>query len=169
MYVGRRPAPGSRFFCTRELTGATLRPVAEKVFRKLTTLSSAHPELRCIAVSHSSPSATEAWIPLVGGAWEVEVVVDEQRDLYAQWGLGVSSTWHVFNPQAMYATVALGRKEGIWNRPTESGTRWQTGGAFAVGMDGVVRWAHVSSGASDVPDFDEVLRVFEQEAGTAGP
>jgi len=139
-------------------------PFAEKNFKLLTALSSSRPALHCIAVSHSSREATDRWIPQVGGEWEVEVLVDEGRDLYSLWGLGIASTWHVVNPVAAYSALDLGRREGIWNRPTESGSRWQTGGAFAVDAQGVVRWAHVASRADDVPDFEEAVRRLELPA-----
>jgi hypothetical protein len=135
-------------------------PVAEKTFKQLTAISAKHRALHCVAVSHSSQEATEKWIPQVGGEWEVEVIVDEDRDLYAAWGLGISSTWHVFNPAAIYSVYSLGKNENIWNRPTESGSRWQTGGAFAVDKDGVIRWAHVSKSADDIPNFEEVIKLF---------
>ena len=51
----------------------------------------------------------------------------------------------------------LGRSEEIWNRPTESGSRWQTAGLFAVDGNGVVRYAHVAQAADDRGDLDEAL------------
>lgn len=108
-------------------------------------------------MSHSSDEATERWVPQVGGAWKADVVVDEGRDLYANWGLGTSSTWHMVNPFALYSVYRLGTEQGIWNRPTESGTRWQTSGAFAIDDTGIVRWTHVSKTADDMPDFDAAL------------
>ena len=94
----------------------------------------------------------------MGGEWETHVVVDEARNAYAAWGLGTSSTWHAYNPWAVYNTFALGKKEGIWNRPTESGSRWQTGGAFAVDKKGIVQWSKAASAADDIPDLQEALR-----------
>lgn len=132
--------------------------VAEKTFKSLTAISDQHKDdLHCVAVSHSSAEATERWVPQVGGAWQTDVVVDEGRDVYAKWGLGLSSAWHAFNPFALYSVYRLGADEGIWNRPTESGSRWQTSGAFAVDADGTIRWAHVSSAANDLPDFNAAL------------
>lgn len=96
-------------------------------------------------MSHSSTDATERWVPQVGGAWETEIIVDEGRDLYATWGLGVSSAWHMLNPFALYSVYRLGKDQGIWNRPTESGTCWQTSGAFAIDGEGIVRWSRVES------------------------
>ncbi|RSL59134.1 hypothetical protein CEP54_007409 [Fusarium duplospermum] len=128
-------------------------PFAEKTFKSLAALSDAHPQVHCIAVSHSSAEATDHWLPQVGGTWSVDVVIDEGRDIYAKWGLGISSTWHAVNPVTLWSVFSLGTNEGIWNRPTESGSRWQTSGAFAVDRDGTIRWAHVSRTADDVPDL----------------
>lgn len=119
-----------------------------------------------IAVSHSSPSATQHWLSSLpasasAGAEAVQVIVDETRALHAAWGLGVSSAWHVLNPWSLYAVYALGRQEGIWNRPTESGSRWQTAGSFAVDARGLLRWAAVSKAADDVPDFRDALEALE--------
>ncbi|KAG5983094.1 hypothetical protein E4U55_000850 [Claviceps digitariae] len=132
-------------------------PFAEKTFKRLAAISDLHRDVRCIAVSHSSSEATERWIPQVGGAWQTEMVIDQERDLYADWGLGLSSTWHAFNPFSLYSVYRLGADEGIWNRTTESGSRWQISGAFAVDGDGTVRWLHVSKTADDLPDFDAAL------------
>lgn len=132
-------------------------PFAEKLFKTLTTGSSIHKEIHFIAVSHSNAEATERWVIQVGGNWEVEMVIDTERDLYAQWGLGMSTTWGVLNPLALYRTFQLGKQESIWNRATESGTRWQTGGAFALDKDGTVKWAHVSTTADDIPNIEAAL------------
>lgn len=137
-----------------------LRAVAEKTFKSLSAISDKHKEINCIAVSHSSPAHTEKWIPMVGGAWSVSTIVDEDRDLYAQWGLGVASTWHVFSPWVISSVFRLGKQENIWNLPTESGNRWQTAGAFAVGADGLVKYSQVSRTADDLPDFDAVLKAL---------
>ncbi|KAI1760310.1 hypothetical protein GGR53DRAFT_93213 [Hypoxylon sp. FL1150] len=66
--------------------------------------------LTCIAVSHSSREATRKWIDLLGGAWNVEVVIDDERAVYAAWGLGLGSVWSMFNP----ATQINGFKEKGW-------------------------------------------------------
>jgi hypothetical protein len=52
---------------------------------------------------------------MLGGAWNVQLVVDEERAIYAAWGLGVaSSVWYVLNPtsqvQAWKETGWLGEK-----------------------------------------------------------
>ncbi len=120
-----------------------------------------YPEIQCVAVSHSSQDATDQWVVELGGEWEARVVVDYERDVYAAFGLGAASTWHVLNPLSLYATYRLGKDEGIWNRATESGTRWQMGGAFAVDAAGCVRWAQVARTADEVPDLEEAARALK--------
>ncbi|KAK0125203.1 hypothetical protein ONS96_009061 [Cadophora gregata f. sp. sojae] len=132
-------------------------PIAEKTFLSLRDLSLRDTSKKYIAVSHSSNSATMTWLESVGGKGNVRVVVDEERELYGDWGLGVSSTWHVLNPWSLYAVYALGKKEGIWNKPTESGTRWQTSGSFAISEAGTIKWVAVSKAADNLPDFEEAV------------
>ncbi|KAH7632222.1 hypothetical protein B0T09DRAFT_337398 [Sordaria sp. MPI-SDFR-AT-0083] len=72
-------------------------PFAEKAFRILTALSVSHPNLHFLA-------------------WEADVIVDESRALYAQWGLGTTSTWYAYKPWALWNTYKLGVAEGIWGR-----------------------------------------------------
>jgi len=86
------------------------------------------------------------------------VVVDHERQVYVQYGLGISSFWHVLNPWSMSAVFKLGRDENIWNRPTESGSRWQTAGVFAMDSNGVVRYSHPSQATDDLGDFDNALQ-----------
>lgn len=142
---------------TTELS-LTPRQVAERTFKSLATLSEQYKDVHCVAVSHSSSDATERWIPQVGGAWDVDMLVDEKRDLYAKWGLGLTTTWQTLGPTVLYSAFRLGMAEGIWNRPTESGTRWQKSGAFAVDGDGTVRWVHVDASADDVPDLAAAVK-----------
>jgi len=124
-------------------------------------LANKHKDVNFVTVSHSDETSTEKWVVAVGGDWDVEVVVDAERELYLAWGLGVSSFWHVLNPLSMWSAIQLSRKKGaehFVNRPTESGTRWQTSGSFAVDKDGLVQWVRVAPSANDIPDFKEALK-----------
>jgi hypothetical protein len=38
------------------------------------------------------------------------VIVDEEREVYAKWGLGISSFWHILNPWSMYSVYTLGKQ-----------------------------------------------------------
>jgi len=131
--------------------------VAEKTFLSMRTSAEKHPNIRFLAVSHSTSDATNTWLDSLGGHGAIEIVVDEDRDLFAQWGLGVSSFWHVLSPWALWSVYRLGNDEGIWNRPTESGNRWQTAGSFACDGQGVVRWGKAAGSASETPDFEEAV------------
>jgi hypothetical protein len=133
---------------------------------RLRYLANRHPEIDFIAVSHSSQEATDKWAIEIGGEWDVNVIVDPERELYAQWGLGLSSAWHVLNPWSMYSVYQLGKKDHIWNRPTQSGTRWQIAGSFAVDKDGIVRWVRIAKSADDVPTFKEGMEALKENEPT---
>jgi hypothetical protein len=74
--------------------------------------------VHCIAISHSSQGATQKWLDLIGGAWNVEVVIDEDRSIYAAWGLGLGSVWYLFNPTSQVA--GFQNKGWLGNRVAES-------------------------------------------------
>ncbi|KAK3336383.1 hypothetical protein B0T19DRAFT_37197 [Cercophora scortea] len=97
---------------------------AQKTFLHLRALATRYPnELTCIAVSHSSPVATKKWLDLVGGAWGVQVIVDEDRSIYAAWGLGLGNFLYLFHP----ASQVAGFKEKGWLGATVVGSLQRTG------------------------------------------
>ena len=133
--------------------------VAEKTFRAFRTTAASHTEMHFVAVSHSDTAATERWLASVDGTGQVQTLVDSERTMYAQWGLGVSSFWHVLNPWSLWSVYKTGQQEGIWNKPTESGNRWQTAGSFAVDRQGIVRWSRKAETADEVVDFHEAVQL----------
>ena len=139
------------------LTPLRTRLVAEKNFKILAALSEKHPDVKFIAVSQSSEADTERWIPVVGGTWDVEVVDNPERNLFADWGLGTAGAWHAYSPSVLWSTYRLYATDGIWGRSSGSGSVWQRCGVFAVDRFGTVCWTHYSNGADDVPDFEEAL------------
>lgn len=136
--------------------------VAEKTFLRLREAATSHPNIHFIAVSHSTPEHTATWQQDIGGTnpANLEVVVDDQREIYGAWGLGVSSVWHVLSPWGLYDLYKLAKEEGIANRPTASGFRFQTGGAWAVDAKGKVVWGGVAAGANEIPDFAEAVEAL---------
>lgn len=151
---------GLYFYCS--IWYILISKVAEKTFLLLRKVSEARSDVHCIAVSHSEKAATEKWLEAVGGAGNVEIVVDHERKLYGQYGLGVASAWHVLNPWSMADVFKLAREERIKNRPTESGTRWQTAGTFAIDSHGEVQYVQVAQQASENGDFDKALHSLEK-------
>jgi hypothetical protein len=116
-----------------------------------------HANIHFLAISHSSQEATERWLaslpsPDKNTQPNLHIIVDAEREAYAAWGLGVSGWWHVLG--SIPGTRKL-KEEGITVRGTESGSRWQTAGNFAVDGQGVVRWSRVDKRADDMPDFEE--------------
>lgn len=109
-------------------------------------------------MSHSDKQSTDKWVNAVGGAGQVEVLVDADRTTYGKWGLGISSLWHTLNPWSLGNVFTLGREEKIWNRPTESGSRWQTAGTFAVDSGSMVRYVQVAKTADEIGDFEKAAQ-----------
>lgn len=156
--------------------------VAQKTFLALRTLGNRYPDIHCIAISHSSAEATRRWVDMMGGAWAVRVVVDEERALYAAWGLGTGGVWYLLNP----ATQVQGWKEKGWlgdkvagaiktevksverkdddeeeDGPlTTMGNKWQEAGAFAVDGSGTVIWGGKAARADDVMNLEEGARLL---------
>ncbi|KAH9889135.1 hypothetical protein F4778DRAFT_773359 [Xylariomycetidae sp. FL2044] len=98
---------------------------AQKSFLALRALATKNQgRLTCIAVSHSSAAATRKWMDLLGGAWAVEVVIDEDRAIYAAWGLGLGNVWSMFNP----TTQIQGWKEKGWLGITVANSVQKTSG-----------------------------------------
>ncbi|KAJ6534652.1 hypothetical protein DFH09DRAFT_1249969 [Mycena vulgaris] len=132
-------------------------PFAEKTFKALRATAAHTPEIRFVAVSHSDQGSTERWVDVVGGREMVEIIVDADRDAFAQWGPGLSSLGHFMSPAGLWAAYRLGKDDGIWNRPTESGNRWQMSGSFAVDSEGTVRWGGPMRRADEIPNFQEAV------------
>lgn len=134
--------------------------VAEKTFLQLRETANKNPSIHFVAVSHSNQEHTTKWQQEIGGAnpSNLEVVVDEKREFYGAWGLGVASVWHVLNPKGLYELYKMAKEEGIMNRPTESGFRWQTSGAWAVNGKGKVVWGGVAAVANEIPDFGDAVK-----------
>ncbi|KAG9243554.1 hypothetical protein BJ878DRAFT_443122 [Calycina marina] len=149
------PPPDRRpvLVCFLRNTGCAF---AEKTFLDLRTIANKYPNIQCVAISHSSCAATERWVTALGGSWAVSIVVDEDRSLYAAWGLGVSNSWHLVAPPVGIAARKLWNEEKIWPREVDpSGNRWQTGGSWVVDRSGNVRWGGAMRSAADIPNFKE--------------
>ncbi|RDH33831.1 hypothetical protein BDQ94DRAFT_142746 [Aspergillus welwitschiae] len=137
-------------------------PVAEATFLELRTAAENHSEINFVAVSHSDQPSTERWLESIGGTGEsgsnpVTVIVDADRKIYAQWGLGVTSWSHVLSPAGLLSIGKLGWERGIWNRPTESGSRWQLSGNWAVDAEGGVRWGGPVKRADELLDIEQAI------------
>ena len=84
-------------------TNTRKTPVAQQSFLLLRALAlrqspGRNTPITFIAVSHSSAAATQKWIDMLGGTrGVVKVIVDEERAIYAAWGLGTGSAWYVLN------------------------------------------------------------------------
>jgi hypothetical protein len=141
-----------------KLYAADTATVAEKTFLQLRVLASTHPDVHFVAVSHSDQAATDSWLaalpePSRNNQFNLQIIVDAEREVYAAWGLGTSSFWHVLG--SIPSVSKLDKEEGIKVRSTESGSRWQTAGNFATDEEGIVMWSRKDERADDMPDFKE--------------
>jgi hypothetical protein len=132
-------------------------PFAEATFLHAREAAAREADVRWIAVSHGTREQTDRWCEAVaGGPGPVELVVDEERAVYAAWGLGRTNVGHFLGRRSLSEAARLAR-QGIRNRHP-SGTRWQRAGTFAVDGSGTVRFVHVPESAGDVPDLDAAAR-----------
>ncbi|KAF2794899.1 hypothetical protein K505DRAFT_324451 [Melanomma pulvis-pyrius CBS 109.77] len=136
-------------------------PFTEKLFLAMRALSNRHPSIHFIAISHCTPAATNEWVKKLGGAWNVDVVVDQTRELYALWGLGVSNWGHLLHPRNGYNQIMLGKTQGVWGQQVgEGGSRWQVGGAFAVDERGIMKWGKPMDSVDEEIRLDEAVRAL---------
>lgn len=90
----------------------------------------------------------------------MQVIVDEDRELYAHWGLGISNSWHRLSPAVQIAARNLGNTDGLWGREVDpSGSQWQIGGAWAMDKNGTVMWGGAAKSAAEIADLTEACRV----------
>jgi hypothetical protein len=130
-------------------------PFAELTMRMLREEAVRSPEAQWVAISHAPENATDRWCRAVGGANGVLIASDPSRRTYADWGLGRTSLGHFLGRQSLRAVGGLAR-QGIRNRHPH-GTRWQSGGTFALDDHAIVRWRHLPAHAGDMPDLDSAL------------
>ncbi|KAK0632178.1 hypothetical protein B0T14DRAFT_23580 [Immersiella caudata] len=116
---------------------------AQKLFLQLRGIATRFPgEITCVAISHSSAAATQKWLDLLGGAWNVNIIIDEDRAVYAAWGLGLGSVWYVLNPTS---TVA-GFKEKGWLGSSVAGSLQRSGVLKPGGAAALPRGKNISTG-----------------------
>lgn len=124
----------------------------------------------------------------MGGAWNVQVIIDEDRAIYAAWGIGLSSVWYYFNPMTQSAAwkekgwlgarVATSiQRQGTANGDMPSspspgedgvdigpgttlGNKWQQAGAFAIDDKGAVVWGGKAKSADDLMDLESGFKAL---------
>jgi hypothetical protein len=133
-------------------------PFAEATLRALAAAAEGRPELRFVAVTHSAPEVSVAWVEACGGAPGVWLVADPRRSHYAAWGVGLCDRRHLAGRESREALFRL-LDGGIHNR-WPSGNRWQSAATFGVDGSGIVRWRHLPRHAGDLPPLDEATRAL---------
>ena len=153
------PLPGAPAALGRPRLVAFLRhvgcPFAELTMKTLDQASGRHPEVQFLAVSQGTPAATRRWCNELQMGYGVMVVDDPTGDVYAAWGLGLTSLRHFLGLRSVGRAVSLAAR-GIRNRHP-SGNRWQQAGTFGIDAAGALRWMHLPEHAGDLPDVEAAV------------
>jgi hypothetical protein len=165
------PLPGAPPALGRPRIVAFLRhvgcPFAELTMKTLDQASVRHPEVQFLAVSQGTPAATRRWCAELQMGYGVMVVDDPAREVYAAWGLGLTTLRHFLGLRSVGRAMSLATR-GIRNRHP-SGNRWQQAGTFGIDAGGTLRWMHLPEHAGDVPDVEAaVAAVMPGVAPAAG-
>lgn len=161
--------------------------IGEAMLKDLRDASAAHPDVEFLAVTHGDSEAATDWCRDIGvGTVEVEntldgssstqwcqdvedsdirLFVDPDRELYAEWGLGLGGANHLLDPRVFWRRLEVRFSHGAYNR-VPSGSRWQRAGMFAVDGDGIVRAVHVADFAGDRPDIGVATTFLAGEGAT---
>lgn len=155
----------------------------ERLLGTLRETARENPDVAFVAVTHGDPAAATAWCGALGldrsavrtvdpaeadhdssaGPDNLHVLVDEGRELYAAWGLGLGGVGYLFRPAVLRARRRARRGETTGQPP--SGTRWQRAGVFGVDPDGTVRTCHLATHAADLPDVRVLPSFLERPTG----
>lgn len=154
----------------------------ERMLEELRATARDNPDVTFVAVTHGAPEDATAWCEELGlervavsnpaadatdqwcrdpGADNLRVLVDEDRELYAEWGLGLGGLRHLLRP-AVLRNLVRALRSGAKDR-TPSGTRWQRAGMFGVDPDGTVRARYVADYAGDLPDISAAPSFLDRE------
>lgn len=128
-------------------------PFAEAALKKLSDYAR-NSTTHCIAIFHGKPDIAECWSAPFKLSPKLELIFDEERIIYGEWGVGYSKLNHLLHPMMPVALIRLALK-GIRNRDA-SGTRWQQQVAFLVNKTGTIEWSHFPKHAGDIPIFPRV-------------
>lgn len=147
--------------CNRWINLLTRPAVTQKLFLAMRSLANRQTSIHFIAVSHCTQEATKDWVKKLGGSWNVDIIVDEKRELYALWGLGISNWGHLLHPRNGFNQYMLGKKEGNWGQPVGEGAcRWQTGGVFAVDERGIMKWGGPMNSVDEQILFEDGIKAL---------
>jgi hypothetical protein len=161
----------------------------EHMLREFRQTARATPDVQFVAITHGDPEAATGWCEELGldrvavhnpdaedavdrwcrgtDAGNLRVIVDEARELYAEWGLGLGGLRHLLRP-AVVRNLLRARRAGATDR-TPSGTRWQRAGMFGVDPDGTVRTRYIADYAGDLPDIRAAPTFLDRASETTTP
>lgn len=137
-------------------------PFAEAMIKDLSDIAETHPELTCIAVCHGEKGVTQAWLNEFELSSELQIEIDENREIYGKWGLGYAGIRHLLHLGTLVNLAKL-FLEGIHNRDA-SGTRWQPHASFLISPKQTVEWCHYPKHAGDIPKLYSAIKNIWNES-----
>jgi alkyl hydroperoxide reductase subunit AhpC len=89
------------------------------------------------------------------------LLIDAQRELYTQFGMGRASWWTLIKPSTIWSYLVLWRN-GV--KPQKVGSDMhQLGGDVLIDPNGMLRLNHVSTEPHDRPSIDSLLNLIRGE------
>jgi len=135
-------------------------PFAEATIKAMRLWTSLYPNIQFVAVTHGEQVVITNWLVEIGGAGDVILIHDVDRELHGSWGVGYSTRNHFLGPGTIVRALGLIFK-GIRNRP-DTGTRWQRSAAFLVDAEGIVCWQQLPEYAYQLPSIETALPSLKQ-------
>lgn len=85
-------------------------------------MSDKNKDVNFVAVSHSDVESTEKWVIAVGGKWDVNIVVDSERDCIhnGPWVSRASTTFSILSPCIQHGSWASKKTFGTSLRRAEA-------------------------------------------------
>ncbi|PRP76379.1 hypothetical protein PROFUN_15280 [Planoprotostelium fungivorum] len=154
-------------------------PFAEKSLLDVQNAARRHPKVQFTVVTHASPEVfihhgtwwsnagqiTRGWVKAISGDDKgldnLKFESDEERRLWARWGIQDHRLYELLTPTSITELITLG-KEGITNRRTQSASRYARAAAFAVDHERSILWSWQGDNVSDVPNLEDAVEAYKK-------
>ena len=92
---------------------------------------------------------------------EWPLLIDAQRSLYAQFGMGRASLWTLLKPSSIWRYIRLELK-GVKHQKRGKDIQ-QLGRDVLIDPNGVLRLNHISTNSHDRPSIDSLMQLIRGE------
>ena len=113
--------------------------------------------VQIIVVTFEAGHFAQQYVRETGITWPV--LVDEQRNLYREYGILDASFWDIWGPKSWWVYFKEILKGHMPEKST--GDISQRGGDVLIDPDGIIRLHHIGEGPADRPSIKSILQVLE--------